>query len=69
MAERLTRARQPIVVQTAEIHPLFEIDRALAGSRQRAFPIVMRIQSRRMLGSATSLALMTLGCVLTVAIV
>ena len=44
MAERLARARQPIFVQAAKVHPLFEVDRALAGRRERALPVVMRIE-------------------------
>ena len=38
------RARQAIFVQAAKVYPLFEIDRALAGRRERALPVVVRIE-------------------------
>ena len=37
------RARQPVVVQAAEVHPLLEVDLGVAGRLQRPLPVVVRV--------------------------
>ena len=41
--ERLARARQPVVVQAAEVDALLEVDLHVAGSLQRPRPVVVRV--------------------------
>ena len=43
MRQRGARARQPVVVQAAEVDALLEVDLRVAGRLQRPLPVVVRV--------------------------